>query len=63
MMIGSFALLFFTVYPDVSQENSNLTNTALSLFIASMVLAVLCWWIDPGYIQKDPQLDFLELLE
>lgn len=35
----------------------------LSTFFASMLLGNISWLMDPGYIRKDPNLEFLSLLE
>jgi DHHC palmitoyltransferase len=63
IMFLSFLLLFMFVFPPVKYVYYHLYLTCASLFGASMILAIICWLRDPGVIEKDSELDFIDLLE
>jgi len=63
IMIVSFVLLFFTVFIKVKDTNNSLFISVCSLFSLSLFLATVCWYMDPGYVTPDVDLDFIELLE
>lgn len=58
-----YALKIFLIYPSIPEDDSYQITLSSSLFALSMILWLVAWLSDPGQIQKDPQLDFLELLE
>ena len=60
-MIFSMVLLYGAVFPRIASFEVKIT--VLALFTLSMLLSIICWLMDPGYIRKDPDFDFMELLE
>lgn len=63
IMISSFILLWLFVFPHLSGSIIGSKNVCIFLFCLSMLFSIICWLKDPGYIRKDSQLDFLDLLE
>ncbi len=61
MMSIAMLLINCVVYPTV--DLPVLQHSCTAAFIISMVLCVLSWLKDPGYIQKDHDLQFMTLLE
>ena len=61
LMISSMLSIEFIAYPFV--ENSIIKLVVFFSFLLSMMFAILSWWIQPGIIRPDPNIDFMELLE
>jgi hypothetical protein len=63
LMIGSFALIYFSVFPVLRTNGLEwLVHTSMALF--SVCLVLNCWLAcsDPGYLKQDDNMDFLELM-
>ena len=43
--------------------NSTLCDVSTVLCITSLILSTICWYLNPGFVDPDPVLDFIELLE
>ena len=56
-----FTFIVLMIYPNM--KNDILKHTTTSLFGLCLILWLTAWMRDPGYINKDPQLDFLDLLD
>lgn len=63
IMIVSYALISIFIFPHLSSEIVGSKNACSVLFSISMILCIVCWLKDPGYIKSDPNLEFLDLLE
>jgi hypothetical protein len=61
LMILSFYLVYCVVFPRVDVWGAKIT--VLSAFSCSILFCTIAWLVDPGYIKKDPNLDFMDLLE
>ena len=65
LMFISFSLLWVSSYKilRVSGDYEWLLTTSYILFCFSNLLCIVVWLSDPGYLKKDPKMDFVELLE
>jgi palmitoyltransferase len=63
LMLSSFALLWKFIFPTHSDGVFTSKNICTVMFFISMLLCMICWLKDPGYIKNDPQFEFLDLLE
>jgi hypothetical protein len=61
LVIFSFCLTYCVVFPQVSSRGAK--YTILAFFLSTMVFSLTSWLKNPGYIQKDPALDFMDMLE
>jgi hypothetical protein len=61
-LLGNFLLTHFLIYSDIVYHTSILVivNT-LFLIVSIVFFSVMCKF--PGYIKKDPNLDFQKLIE
>lgn len=57
-----YPLLYFYLYPSINDDYNYLKLASSFLFFLSMALWLGAWLKDPGYIEKDPQFDFIDLL-
>lgn len=62
LMILSYLLLLLFTISDVPL-NRTLKMIAHALFAGSLLTFLMSWLTNPGYIQKDPKIDFYQLLE
>lgn len=53
------ALLLAFIFTPLYNEYPHLVNLDYCLFIVAMVFSTISWCMNPGYIEKDPQLDFI----
>ena len=65
LMFISFGLLWFSSYEilRVSGNYEWLLTTSYILYCFSNLLCIVVWLSDPGYLKKDPKMDFVDLLE
>ena len=65
LMSLSFLLLELSSYKllRVSGHSDWLLWSSQGLFGMAMLLCIIVWWSDPGVIKKDPDLNFLKLLD
>mmetsp|Transcript_28230 Transcript_28230/g.21102 ORF Transcript_28230/g.21102 Transcript_28230/m.21102 type:complete len:155 (+) Transcript_28230:1025-1489(+) len=63
IMIISFGLLYYFVFYPMKKEYPSLFNLCVISFSLAILLSLICWLMDPGYIHQDEQLDFINLLE
>ena len=63
LMVLSFSLMHVYIYPFLYEEQSYIKPVCDILFSSTMILWIICCLRNPGYIEKDHQLDFLELLD
>ena len=65
LMSLSFVLLELSSYKllRVSGHSDWLLWSSQGLFGASVLLCIIVWWSDPGVIKKDPDLNFVKLLD
>jgi hypothetical protein len=61
-MIICFPLLYFYLFPAISDGFNYLKYICSGLFVLSMILWVMACRKDPGYIIHDPEYEFLDLL-
>lgn len=61
LMIVSFILMYCVIFPRVSMYPLRLT--VMIIFLISLTLCTIAWLTDPGYLKRDPDLDFMDLLE
>lgn len=61
MMIISIFLISCFVFPKF--DNDNLKLSIYICFGISMFCLTVAWLLDPGFVKKDKDLDFMELLE
>mmetsp|Transcript_24978 Transcript_24978/g.24437 ORF Transcript_24978/g.24437 Transcript_24978/m.24437 type:complete len:232 (-) Transcript_24978:253-948(-) len=62
MILGSI-LLYFFVFLDVKDEYPILFWSCIVFFALTMIFSTISWLMDPGFIKKDENLDFINLLE
>jgi hypothetical protein len=60
LMIFSFLLMLLVVFPKI--EKPWVRPTIAALFVISMLLGLVCCFRDPGYLKRDEEYDFLDLL-
>ena len=61
IMTISVLLLYFIVFSRISNYSFKL-SVSISFFL-SMLFCLMAWKINPGYLSKDPDLKFMDLLE
>ena len=61
LMIVTFALLYCVIFPRVSLYPIRLV--VLIIYLTATTFCTLAWFLDPGYMKRDEDLDFMELLE
>jgi hypothetical protein len=55
--------MHFVIFPTLPESSIYLQMTSTFLFSACMLLWVLASAKDPGFLKKDKNLEFLDLLE
>ena len=58
----SYAFVHFYLQSDLYFTDLEKYMTHV-LFIGSTLFFCLCWLRDPGYLSKDPEIDFFEIIE
>ncbi|CDW73662.1 dhhc zinc finger domain containing protein [Stylonychia lemnae] len=62
-MTINFSLLVIFVYPHLQKDQDWQLYSNSSLFVACMILWVVAWLKNPGYLEKDKDIQFMDLLE
>jgi hypothetical protein len=63
IMMMCYGALHFLIFPSLPESSKDLQMTCTILFVACMFLWVLASSKDPGYLKRDSNLEFLDLLE
>lgn len=65
LMVLTFIMQHVSTYAaiELTDTHAGLLSTSKSLFWVSMLLWLVVWQKDPGYLRKDKSLDFVELLD
>ena len=65
LMFTSFSLLWASSYRILHVDGNYewLLNTSYVLFGLSLLFCIVVWLSDPGYLKKDPNMNFTKLLE
>ncbi|CDW85828.1 dhhc zinc finger domain containing protein [Stylonychia lemnae] len=63
IMLISFLLIIFFIFPTLDDSHNALKYSVISLFGLTMLLWLFAWLLDPGFQQKDKNLDFNMLLD
>lgn len=61
-IIFSYALVWIFIASDASLPTWLVYKTHVMFFL-SMITFLFCWMKDPGYLKKDPDIDFSKLIE
>jgi palmitoyltransferase len=61
IMIISFFLVSCVIFSHV--ESRTFKITVVVTFLTSIMFSVLSWQLNPGFLEKDHQFDFMQLLE
>ena len=61
LMTVSFFMFYCGVFP--KETNLAMRLTTLISFALSILLCLILCWRDPGYLIKDPDINFMDLLE
>lgn len=61
LMFISFFLVYCTIF--VHADSLIFKYIVIGSFFLSFILSIMCWWMEPGYLNKDPKFSFMELLE
>jgi palmitoyltransferase ZDHHC13/17 len=59
----SLLLINLFVIPTLYITDPILAYVCQGVFILTLILWLFCWLKDPGFVEKDTELDFLDLLE
>lgn len=62
-MIIPYILLQKFIYPNLKIDYESYLTHSTIIFSTTIMLNILCWFKDPGYVKQDPTLDFIDLLE
>lgn len=62
-MVGCYLSMYYYLFPRLEDSQVYLKYLTSALFGLSMLLWVNAWFTDPGYLEKDKTLPFMELLE
>lgn len=61
LMAVAYVVLLTVVFPKI--EMNYLKEAITGTFFLSLILGLMCCFKDPGYLQRDPEYDFLSLLQ
>lgn len=65
LMVTTYIMQKFSTHKimQFTQQNDLLLKFSKSLFFISMAMWLIVWKKDPGFLQRDKKLDFVEMLE